>query len=342
MPRQRLTLPLRMLEPTLSRPVPSEFDIIARYFTRPARNAVLGVGDDAALVAPTPGMQLALSADMLVAGRHFLTDVDPRTLGHKVLAVNLSDMAAMGASPKWALLSGALPEIDEPWIAAFADGLFALADRYDVSLVGGDTTSGPLNFSVQIMGDVPPGAALRRDGAKAGDDIWVSGTLGDAAFALRALLGEVPLTGDELAELRIRLETPEPRIALGLALRGLATSALDISDGLAGDLAHIAKRSNLAAVVNVEAVPVSGIVAELRAHPLYSQCVLAGGDDYELCFTAPASARSDLDALSGSLGLPLTRVGYMEAVGEDGPGIRWQDEQGRPVMQRWRAWDHFA
>lgn len=314
-----------------------EFDLIRRYFTWPAHNAVLGVGDDAALLQPSPGQQLVVSADMLVAGRHFFADTDPVRLGHKALAVNLSDMAAMGATPRWATLSLALPEVDEDWLCGFSQGFRALAEQHAVSLIGGDTTCGPLNLSIQIMGEVPPSQALRRDGAQAGDDLWVSGTLGDAAFALQSLLGKVRLTPAEASMLCLRLEQPQPRLALGTALRGLASAALDVSDGLAGDLRHLAHRSGLQAVVEVTTVPVSEVVQVLSPHPLYWQCVLAGGDDYELCFTAVPQHREALSALSLQLGLPLTRIGYMQA----GNGVQWL-EGGQPVDWELQGFDHFA
>ncbi len=219
-----------------------EFDLIARYFTRPVRPggaAALGVGDDCALLAPRPGMHLAVSSDMLVEGRHFFAGVDPRTLGHKALAVNLSDLAACGARPLAFTLALALPQADAPWLQAFADGLFALADAHGCELVGGDTTRGPLNLCITVFGEIPAGQALLRSGARAGDDIWVSGTLGDARLALEALLGHIQLPANALAHARQRLEQPTPRVQLGQLLRGIASSALDVSDGLLGDLGHI-------------------------------------------------------------------------------------------------------
>lgn len=225
-----------------------EFDLIARYFTRPARKAVLGVGDDCALLAPAPGMQLAVSSDMLVEGRHFFPGVDPEALGHKALAVNLSDLAACGARPLAFTLALALPRVDEPWLAAFARGLLRLADEHGCELVGGDTTQGPLNICITIFGEVPPGQALLRSGAQPGDDLYVSGTLGDARLALEALLGHVQFPAETLA--RARLERPTPRVALGQALRGVASSALDVSDGLLGDLGHILRASGVGACVD--------------------------------------------------------------------------------------------
>jgi len=266
--------------------MPSEFEIIARYFSRPARGAVLGVGDDAAILAPSAGMQLAVSTDLLLEGRHFASGADPRRLGHKSLAVNLSDMAAMGASPRWATLALALPEADERWLSAFADGFYALAERFGVDLVGGDTTRGPLALCVTILGEVPAGQALRRDGARPGDDIWVSGELGGAAYAL---------SDPRDAGAAKRLHEPDPRVALGEHLRGIATSAIDVSDGLAQDLGHILERSGVGATLEYARLPKHRI-----ADPALEQrCVLAGGDDYELLFTAPVKKRDDVERLSG-------------------------------------------
>jgi len=319
-----------------------EFALIERFFHRAARDPAvrIGSGDDAAVVAPTPGMELALSVDMLVEGRHFLPDVDPASLGHKTLAVNLSDMAAIGATPRWALLAGALPDDDERWLGAFAGGLFALAARHRVALIGGDTTRGPRNLCVTIVGELPPGAAITRAGAQAGDDVLVSGRLGDAALALAALTRRTTLDAEALAALRARLEWPEPRVALGCALRGLAHSALDVSDGLTGDLAHILDASRVGATIELARIPVApALAARLRSaeRPLALECVLAGGDDYELCFTAPPSARARLASLATELSLPLTRIGAITAE----PGLRILDESGRALAMLPRAYDHF-
>ncbi|HEX6828026.1 MAG TPA: thiamine-phosphate kinase, partial [Burkholderiales bacterium] len=233
----------------------SEFDIIRRYFTRPARHAVLGVGDDAAVLRPAPGHDLVVSTDMMVAGRHFHPEADAASLGHKALAVNLSDMAAMGAVPRWATLALALPEADEAWLEAFARGFFALAERHGVDLVGGDTTRGPLNFCVQILGEVPTGRALRRDGARPGDDLWVSGRLGDAALGLAHRQGRLVLAPSQAEHCERALDWPEPRVALGLALRGLAHACIDISDGLLADLGHVLERSRVGAALRLDAIP---------------------------------------------------------------------------------------
>jgi len=241
--------------------MPSEFEIIRRYFTHRARNAVLGVGDDAAILRTRQGRELVVSADMLVAGRHFFHDIDPLKLGHKALAVNLSDMAAMGAEPRWALLSIALPEVNGRWLDAFMRGFMRLARRHGVDLVGGDTTRGPLNISVQIMGEVPAGKALRRDGARAGDDVWVSGSVGDAGFALTVTKRHLAILRGDRARLVERLDFPTPRVALGRALLGTARSAIDVSDGLVADLGHICERSRLAAVIGFDRLPVSATLA---------------------------------------------------------------------------------
>ena len=321
----------------------NEFELIARFFSRPARasSVHLSVGDDAALLAASPGCEIAVSVDMLVGGRHFFADTDPEKLGHKTLAVNLSDMAAMGASPRWALLAGALPEGDVAWLSAFARGFHALADAHGVDLVGGDTTRGPLNLCVTIMGEVPAGSALLRSGALVGDDVYVSGMLGDAALAVAAMTGRTRLPADALAAVRARLETPVPRIALGEALRGVATAALDVSDGLVGDLSHILEKSDVGAVLDLPAIPRSPVVAWVLAgaeHELAVECLLAGGDDYELCFTAPPAAAARIAQIATGTALPLTRIGTITR----GPGLVVRDERGVPMPELPRAYDHFA
>jgi thiamine-monophosphate kinase len=321
----------------------NEFELIARYFTRPprSRSVALGVGDDAALVVPTPGSEVAISVDMLVEGRHFVAGADPESLGHKTLAVNLSDLAAMGATPRWVLLAGALPEADPAWLAAFAKGFLALADANGVDLVGGDTTRGPRNFCVTIVGEVPAGAALTRGHAKPGDDIWVSGALGDAALAVAALDGRATLDAQALAACRERLDRPQPRIALGLALRGIANAAIDISDGLVGDVGHILQRSHVGARIELAAIPRSAVIAAIVAgaeRAVGLQCLLAGGDDYELLFTAPRTAAQQIEAIAAVLQLPLTRIGSI--VRE--PGLAIVDEHGARLAALPRAYDHFA
>ncbi|WP_124705077.1 thiamine-phosphate kinase [Sulfuriferula multivorans] len=318
--------------------MPSEFDLIQRHFSRTAQNAVLGVGDDCALLQPGTGMQLAVSTDTLVADVHFFADADPQKLGWKCLAVNLSDLAAMGATPRWATLALTLPEVDDDWLAAFASGLYDCANQFGVSLVGGDTTHGALSLTLTIIGEVPPNQALRRDGARPGDEIWVSGTLGDAALALAALQGRVNLTDADLATLAARLHTPAPRIELGLALRGLASSAIDVSDGLLADLGHILSRSGVGAVVEYAHLPLGEILHDYTAHPAFDDCVLSGGDDYELCFTAPAAQHQALDQIAARLNLRLTAIGSILAE----PGLIVRDAQGQPLDIRRTGYDHFA
>jgi thiamine-monophosphate kinase len=323
----------------------NEFDLIARYFTRQPRNAAMGVGDDCALINPTPGMQLAISSDMLVEGRHFFSDVSPCSLGHKALAVNLSDLAACGAKPVAFTLALALPGIDEVWLQEFSRGLWALADAHGCELIGGDTTQGPLNICITVFGEVPRGQALLRSGARVGDDIYVSGTLGDARLALDMLAGRIELPPDVLARARLRLEQPTPRVALGVALRGIATAAVDISDGLAGDLGHILKASAVGALVNAKVTMnliAVGASMDWANRPFDTQkqleAVFSGGDDYELAFTAPPAARQAVTAASVSSQTPVTRIGVIEYE----PGLRLVDGHGLPVNARFSSFDHFA
>ena len=320
-----------------------EFDLIRRYFTRATPGVVLGVGDDAALLRIASGMELAVSTDMLVSGTHFLADADPFLLGHKTLAVNLSDMAAMGAQPRWALLSIALPEADEAWLKKFSDGFFALAQQHGVGLIGGDTTRGPLNLCVTIMGEVPQGKALRRAGAQAGDDIWVSGKLGDAALALAHLQGRIALNAEEFATCAAALHQPDPRVALGLALRGVAHSAIDISDGLLADLGHILECSSVGAEIQFDALPASSTMRSLSPSPgekreIVQRCIFAGGDDYELCFTTPVERRAEVEKIALKLGLPLTRIGTIAA----GSGCIVRAADGGPINMDESGYDHFA
>jgi thiamine-monophosphate kinase len=295
------------------------------------------VGDDCALLAPRPGMVLAATTDMLVAGRHFFPDADPEKLGHKSLAVNLSDLAAMGADPKWALLAIALPEADEAWLAAFARGFFALAERCGIELVGGDTNRGPLAIAITAIGEVPRDFALRRDGARDGDDVWLSGATGEAALALAHLHGRARLEGRALEDCLARLHTPEPRIELGGRLRGLATSAIDVSDGLLADLGHVLEASGAGAEVLLAALPRAAALAACADEALATQCLLSGGDDYELVFTADPEKRAEVETLSRDLGLPLARIGRIV------PGAaqaRVLDAAGKQVAAG-AGWDHF-
>jgi thiamine-monophosphate kinase len=324
----------------------SEFDLIKHYFKLqrpPAAHTVLGIGDDCALLAPAPGKQLAVSSDMLVEGRHFLAGADPFQLGHKSLAVNLSDLAAMGARPLGFTLALALPTADPVWLDGFSRGLFALADAHDCDLIGGDTTKGPLNICITIFGDIAPGRALRRDAARAGDDIWISGTLGDARLALASCLGEAALDAALDAGMHAlaatRLHAPVPRVALGqlLAEHGLAHAALDISDGLVGDLAHILAASGVGAVLDVDALPAGPVLAR-QPIALRRRFAAAGGDDYELCFTAPAAHREAIVAAGVQSGTAVTRVGRIEAQ----TGLRLVDGAGGALDLRLQGWDHFT
>ena len=358
-----------------------EFDLIARYFRRPVRHAALGIGDDCALLQPAADSQMAISSDMLVQGRHFFADTDPFKLGHKALAVNLSDLAACAAKPLAFTLALALPQADAAWLAPFSQGLLALADAHGCELIGGDTTQGPLNICITVFGEVPQGQALLRSGAQAGDDIYASGSLGDASLALAQLLRErravtqannsnpsqedragnasslkspdtaplAPLSPADLALARLRLEQPTPRVALGMALRGIASAAADVSDGLLGDLGHILERSGVGATLDTAlAFGLLGAhhysaqtAARLGAPALRStvlQHVLSGGDDYELVFTAAASQRSAVQAAALASHTPVTRIGRIDGA----PGLRLLDAQGQPLDHHFRSFDHFA
>ncbi|MCJ0766074.1 thiamine-phosphate kinase [Variovorax terrae] len=322
-----------------------EFDLIRRFFTRPATRAVLGVGDDCALLQPAAGMQLAISTDMLVEGRHFLSTVDPFKLGHKALAVNLSDLAACGARPLAFTLALALPRADEAWLEPFSRGLLALADAHGCELVGGDTTQGPLNICITVFGEVPRGQALLRSGARAGDDLYVSGTLGDARLALEVFRGTLSAPAEVFEQARARMEQPTPRVALGQALRGVATAAVDISDGLLGDLGHILQASGVGARVDTS-VAMNLIASNNRAtwtsaafsSEKWLELVLSGGDDYELAFTAPASARAAVQVASVQAQTRVTRIGCIEAE----TGLHLVDAQGQAMPHRYASFDHFA
>lgn len=315
-----------------------EFDLIARYFRRPARRSPLGNGDDCALLAPRAGMQLAVSTDMLVEGRHFLTTVDPVRLGHKALAVNLSDLAACGAQPLAFTLSLSMPGVDEPWLAGFSRGLLGLADAHDCELVGGDTTRGPLVISITVFGEVPQGQALLRSGARAGDDLWASGHLGDARIALEVFRGTLSLPAEAFAAARERMELPQPRVALGQALRGIASAAVDVSDGLVGDLRHVLAASAVGATIEAAAaVTLPACTAPLDdAQRL--DFALAGGDDYELLFAAPATAREAVVQAGERARTRVTRIGRIDAQ----PGLRVVDRQQRLLDRGFASFDHFA
>ncbi len=311
-----------------------EFDLIARIRARVATRAdvVLGIGDDAALLAPPPGRQLVVTADTLNEGVHFPRGTSPADVGWKALAVNLSDLASMGAEPTWCTLSLSLPRSDPAWIEGFLDGFLDLAGQHGIALVGGDTTRGPLSIAVTAMGLVEPGRALRRDGARVGDEVWVTGTLGDAAGGL-ALLDREPVPA-----LRARLDRPTPRVAAGRALAGIATACVDVSDGLLADLGHVCARSHVAAHLDVDALPASAALREAFGEADRSALQASGGDDYELCFTAPADAGGDIDAVSAQLGLRFTRIGRIVA----GEGVHPVDAKSQPWSSPRRGYDHFA
>lgn len=314
-----------------------EFDFIKQYLNRPQSDdgqVVLGIGDDAAIIRPDAGQDIHISSDMLLGGRHFFTDVSAADLAHRVLAVNLSDMAAMGATPKWALLSVALPDLQEAWLREFCDALFAMASEHGVRLIGGDTTKGDWVFNVTIMGQTPQGMGLRRDAAKVGDDVWVSGHLGLACAALHDHWLNVHLPNElfqlcEAARLR-----PQPRVALGQRLLHLAHAAQDVSDGFAQDLGHILTASAVGAVVNVDALPT---LSELKQFEQWPQWVAAGGDDYELVFTAPMAQRAAIVAAGQACGVMVTPVGQVVA----GSGLQLQDAVGTPISLTHEGFDHF-
>ncbi len=319
-----------------------EFALIERIArrTRARADIVLGIGDDAALLQPASGQQLAVTADTLNAGVHFPAESAPADIGWKALATNLSDLAAMGAVPAWCTLSLSLPQAEGDWLDAFADGLFALADASGIAVVGGDTTRGPLSISITAIGQLPAAQALRRDGARVGDDIWISGHPGDAAGALRLwqqgrLDVRVAAADADCERLRQRLQRPMPRLRLGLALRGLAHAAADVSDGLLADLGHIASRSGVAAVVQADALPLSSALCDALGTDVARDCALRGGDDYELCFTAAPERRQALHALSSTLALPLTRIGVIAG----GRGVRCEGDAGG---ERAAGYRHFT
>ena len=311
-----------------------EFDLIARIRARVATRAdvVLGIGDDAALLAPPPGRQLVVTADTLNDGVHFPRGTSPADIGWKALAVNLSDLASMGAEPAWCTLSLSLPQSDPAWIEGFLDGFLDLAGQHGIALVGGDTTRGPLSIAVTAMGLVEPGRALRRDGARVGDEVWVTGTLGDAAGGLALLDREA------VPALRARLDRPTPRVAAGRALAGIATACVAVSDGLLADLGHVCARSHVAARIDVDALPASAALREAFGEADRIALQASGGDDYELCFTAPADAGADIDAVSAQLGLRFTRIGRIVA----GEGVHPVDAKSQPWSSPRRGYDHFA
>jgi thiamine-monophosphate kinase len=325
-----------------------EFELIERYFKRPPQRAQVGVGDDCAIWLPTPGQALAISSDMLVEGRHFLSTVDPAALGHKALAVNLSDLAACGAKPCAFTLSLALPQADETWLSGFAQGLWALADAHGCELIGGDTTRGPLNIAITVWGELPPGQALLRSAAQVGDDIYISGTPGQARMALEVFRGKLRLPSEAFERARLRMERPTPRVALGQALRGVAHAAIDLSDGLLGDLGHILQASKLGADIDTRwlaqakdgETPWPAHCPDLAALPWAQAlvCGLNGGDDYELLFTAAPAMRDAVQAAAQTSATPVTRIGQITA-----QGLRVLDPHGQPMdVSALHSFDHFA
>ncbi len=319
--------------------MPSEFALIRRHFTRPARHTDLAVGDDAALIRPAPGMQLAISTDMLVAGTHFFPDTDPTDLGWKTLAVNVSDLAAMGAQPRWVVLAASLPGADEAWIEAFAGGFFACCEAFDIDAIGGDTTRGPLNLCPTIFGEVPTGAAITRSGARPGDDLWVSGAPGRAALGLAHLRGDTHLADTYRDDCLAALHRPQPRVALGLGLRGIASAMLDVSDGLLGDLDHILESSGVGAVIDEANLPLAPLVAACGDPARAFAACTGGGDDYELLFTAPPTQRAALADLSARLALPLHRIGSITPATR---GLHLRDTGGTLRELAARGYDHFG
>ncbi len=317
-----------------------EFDLIRKYFQTPSRSrdVLLGIGDDCALV-PGPGdRQLAITTDTLVAGVHFPGDTSPADIAHKAIAVNLSDLAAMGAEPAWLTLALTLPEPDESWLGAFAESFRAGADRYRVQLIGGDTTRGALTITVQAMGLVEPGRAMRRDAARPGDAIYVSGTLGDAATGLK--IRQQQVMNDDQNWLLNRLNRPEPRVELGLQVSSFCRCCIDISDGLAADLGHILEASRCGATVNIDRLPLS---RQLVAHSggrnnVDRDEVLAGGDDYELCLVLDPNCQDRLMTISSELSLPLTRIGVIES----GDSLTFVDDTGARFLPSRNGYEHFA
>ncbi len=326
-----------------------EFDLIERFFKMDKTvnpSLSLGIGDDCALMKPIAGEEIAITSDMLVEGRHFFANANPELLGRKALAVNLSDLAAMGAKPLGFTLSIALPKIQTQWLEAFSRGLFALAQQFSCPLIGGDTTAGPLTLSITAIGSVPSGKAIRRSGAKVDDDVWVSGTVGDARLALAALRHEITLADSDLKAVEHHMHQPTPRVELGMKLRDIASAALDISDGLLGDLQHILKQSQVGAEIALEQLPKS-LTLQKQTTRIQNQFAASGGDDYELCFTAPSNQRQVIEQLSQSLHLPLTRIGRITPMSSAGAQITLMDTSGNTLnksqaAELLKSFDHFA
>jgi thiamine-monophosphate kinase len=331
-----------------------EFDVIQRFFktqsdlmlaSRPG-SVNLGIGDDCALIKADPHEEIAITSDMLVCGRHFFIDANPEWLGWKALAVNLSDLAAMGAKPLGFTLAIALPQADPAWLEAFSKGLFAIANAYSCPLIGGDTTAGPLTICITAFGSIPQEKAIRRAGALADDDIWVSGAIGDARLTLAALRHEITLSKSDLALIEARMHQPTPRVGLGIALRDIAHAAIDISDGLLGDLKHILNQSGKDAEVFLDRLPQSATLLK-QSIDIQNQYAACGGDDYELCFTAPVSKRDTIAKISAKLHLPLTQIGSIKRMQNDLPEINLINRTGaklnrEEVSQLLKSFDHFA
>ena len=321
-----------------------EFDLIARVRDRCAHrrgDVALGIGDDAALLDVPAGQQLAVCTDTLVAGVHFPAATMPEDIGWKALAVNLSDLAAMGATPAWALLALTLPDADARFVERFADGFATLAGQHAVALIGGDTTQGPLSITVTVLGFVPRDLALTRGGARVGDGVFVTGTLGDAAGALRMLRGSGLGTGDSGKNgvaLRVRLDHPEPRVAAGLALRGIASACIDVSDGLLADLGHVCAASEVGAEIEADALPVSPELTAAFDAQTCRDLALAGGDDYELCFTAPSTREMEIVEALAAAGCDATRIGQIVA----GSGVRVLDASANEIEMVHAGWEHFS
>lgn len=316
--------------------MPGEFALIERIRARAGRrdDVVLGIGDDGAVLALPPGHELVVSCDTLVAGVHFPDDTAPADIGHKALAVNLSDLAAMAASPAWCTLALTLPEASAAWLDEFLDGFLALADEHGMALVGGDTTRGPLSMTITVHGLVPAGQALRRAGARAGDDIWVTGTIGDAAGGLAQWRARGPAS----AKLRHRLDRPTPRVQAGLALRGLATAGIDLSDGLAADLGHVLAASGVGARLELGRLPTSRTLADHFDEARRWTLQLTGGDDYELCFTAPSARAFEIEQAMAAIDVPVTVVGQVEA----GAGLRLGTPDGDAWTPPADGYQHFS
>jgi len=331
-----------------------EFDLIERFFKTPAnamaskndQTITLGIGDDCAVFKPSEGEEIAITSDMLIEGRHFFANTDPERLGRKALAVNLSDLAAMGAKPLGFTLAIALPQADASWLESFSKGVFAMAKQFSCPLIGGDTTAGPLTISIAAFGSLPEGKAIRRSGAKVDDDIWVSGTVGDARLTLAALRHEINLPLEDLKQIEHRMHEPTPRVELGIHLREIACSALDVSDGLLGDLQHILKQSQVDAEVSLDQIPKSAILQKQNVN-IQNQFSACGGDDYEICFTAPITQRNTINQISKSLNLPLTRIGRITAKNSGLANLRLIDTNGdllsnTQTAELLKSFDHFA